>query len=81
MKERKVLISERALIQRLNRALAKNDLIVKKSRPREGYNQLGDFYVISLERNFIVEMDVDIEALARKKGVLAKWEALKGVKP
>jgi hypothetical protein len=76
MEGKKVLISERALTQRLNRALADDDIVVKKSRPREGYNELGDFYLISLKRNFIVETDVDIEALARKKGVLAKWEAL-----
>jgi hypothetical protein len=81
MKERKVIVSERALIQRLNRALAKDDEILKKSRPREGYNQVGDFYVVDFYKGYIVEMDVDIEALARKKGVLAKWEALATEKP
>jgi hypothetical protein len=76
MKERKVMISERALFQRLKRALAKDDELLKKSRPREGYNQLGDFYVVDLQGGYIVEKDVDLEALAREKGVLAKWEAL-----
>jgi len=81
MKERKVLISERALIQRLNRALANEHIIVKKSRPRVRYNQLGAFYAIDWQSNFIVDMNIDIEALARKKGVIAEWEALQKAKP
>jgi hypothetical protein len=32
--------------------------------------------LVDLERDYLIEKDVDIEALARKKGVLAGWETL-----
>jgi hypothetical protein len=65
-------------MQRLNRVLAKDGDVLKKSRPTKyssRYGGLGDFYLIDLRAGGITEKDVDIEALARKKGVLARWEA------
>ena len=72
----KVPISERAAIQRLNRVLAKDGEMLKKSRPSKFFNELGEFYLLDIERNFIVEKDVDLEALAREHKALAAWEVL-----
>ena len=77
----KVPITERALIQRLNRKLKDDDLIVKKCRPGStAYNELGDYFVVDLNRNFIVEKNldpVDLQSMGRAKKVLADWEVLK----
>lgn len=73
----KVAISERALIQRLNRTLAKDGEKLRKRRG-DGYHDTGDFYIIDVEKNCVAYMDVDIEQLGRKLGVLAKWETLGG---
>jgi len=75
MQKTKVLISERGVIQRINRVLAKDDEVLKKSRGATRH-QLGDFYIVDIHRNFVIDKDVNLEDLARKKGVLSDWEAL-----
>jgi hypothetical protein len=37
---------------------------------------LGDHYVVDVNRNVVVGTHVDVEAYARELGVLAKWEIL-----
>jgi hypothetical protein len=76
MTKSKVQVSGRALLQRINRALAKDDQIVKKTRPSKYFNELGDFYRLDTQVNGIIEKDVDLEALGRKLSVLADWEVL-----
>jgi len=77
MQRQKVSVSERALIQRLNRALRDDGTCVKKTRPSLYFKELGDYYVLDFCGNFVVEKDVDIEALGREKKVLAEWERLR----
>ena len=72
--DNKVKVSARALLQRLNRVLVKDDECLKKGRDPQ--SELGEFYLIDTKRNFIVEKDVDIEALGKAKGVLKPWEVL-----
>ncbi len=80
----KAPVSERALLQRINRRLAADNEVVKKSRPvydqgRPVYSSdLGEFFRINLLRNFLVEGNVDLEALGRELGVLREWESLAG---
>jgi len=38
---------------------------------------LGRYYTIDTQRNFIVDRQVDLEELGRELKVLAEWEALK----
>jgi len=76
MKRPKVPVSERAIIQRINRVLAKDGEMLKKSRPNKYINELGDFYRLDIRKNFIVEKDVDLQALARETKSLAEWETL-----
>jgi hypothetical protein len=72
----KVPVSERAVMQRINRLLAKDGEMLKKSRPSKFHNRLGDFYRLDVQHNAIIEMNVNLEALAQEKNVLAKWEVL-----
>jgi len=58
--------SPSALVARINRKLAHEDQKLHKTRPRLGYNELGDYYIKDYNRNFIVDKNVDIERLARK---------------
>jgi hypothetical protein len=87
VKAGKVPVSERALLQRINRKLATEDEMIRRARPvsayvKEGYpnpypHDLGKYYRIDFNRNFMIETDVDLEALGRKLGALAAWEELK----
>lgn len=72
----KVPVSERALVQRVNRKLAPEREVVKKARGQRMQMEAGTFYRIDLQRNFLVESDVDLEALGRDLGVLNPWESL-----
>jgi hypothetical protein len=77
---RKVPVSERALIQRLNRKIKEDDLVLKKCRPdSRAHNDLGDYFVVDINRNVIIERkldSVDLQSMGRAKKVLADWEAL-----
>jgi hypothetical protein len=72
----KVLVSRRALLQRLNRVLTEAHLLLKKTKGSRMKKQLGDYYLIDLRRNALVDKDVSLEALGRKHAVLAAWERL-----
>ncbi len=72
-------VTERALIQRINRVLAKKQELLKKCREASGsYNNLGDYYTIDVYRNAIIDTHLNLEKLGRKLDVLAKWESLAG---
>ena len=65
-KQQKVPVTMRALTQRLGRALAKQDEKLVKHR--------GDFHVVDVRMNGVVQQDVDIVALGRELGALKPWE-------
>jgi hypothetical protein len=71
---RTVPVTTRALLQRINRALKKDDEMLKTTRGERGRSDLGDYYVLDLNRNFVTRHDVDPEALGRKLGVLKDFE-------
>ena len=80
--KQKVGISERALIQRINRKLkSDNQKLCTQRYWRDGSNlyensNLGRYYVIDVYRNYVVDHHVDIEDMGRKLGVFAPWEEL-----
>lgn len=76
MARTKVPISRHALTQRLNRALAKEDRQLKKSRGERARQDCGEYYVLDTTGNYIVEKDVDLETLGREWEVLQEWEEL-----
>lgn len=72
-------INERALAARLRRHLARQDEALKKCSPQtRAFLKLGRYYIVSLDLNMIIDMNVDLESLAREEGVLKQWEELAG---
>lgn len=78
--ERRMPVSERAVIQRINRKLERDEgpvgRQVKKSRGARAKIQFGDYYWHFLKSNAVAPLGIEMEALARKLGVLEDWEYL-----
>lgn len=74
----KAPVSRRALIQRLNRKLAKDGLTVKKTSGKRAKADLGEYFVLDWKRSSAVQLHVDLEKLGHKYGVLAEWERMEG---
>ncbi len=75
-RDARVPVSARALLQRINRRLVKDDGMVKATRGNRWRHELGDFYTVDIKRNAIIEKDVDLEALGRKMKALQRYERL-----
>jgi len=73
---KQVPVTKRALVQRINRALAKEGAMTKAARGAAQSSALGDFYVVDVTKNAVITKDVDIEAYGRELGVLQAWERL-----
>jgi hypothetical protein len=72
-----VPITERALVQRINRKLAQDSWrVLKKTRGARAIRDLGEFYVLDVNRNFVITSHVDPVAFAKKLGVLEAYEEL-----
>jgi len=76
VKSDKVPVSERALVQRINRVLAKEDQALKKTRSSRWRADLGAFYTIDRRHNAIVDRMIDLEEFARELKTLAEYERL-----
>lgn len=74
---KKVKISERAMVQRINRALAKEDQKLRKGRGRWA-SDLGEYYVVDIRQNAVVASNVDVGKLAKDLGCLAGYEEVEG---
>jgi hypothetical protein len=69
-----VPVTERALLQRINRRLAKNGEQILKARTERARLELGDYYRIDVSRNAIVGKDERLEALGAELEVLQAYE-------
>lgn len=69
-----MIVSEKALISRINRRLAHGGTVLKKTRGQRWRSSVGDFYEI--DGNTIVSTHVDLEDWARELGVLRPSERL-----
>ena len=70
-------VSERALVARINRALAKQHESLHRCRMgTQASNDLGAYYVLDVYRNLVLATHVDIEALGRELNVLGDGETL-----
>jgi len=69
-------ISERALIQRINRYLEKEEgQFLRTCRENSRwYQELGRYYIVDIQSNFIDCTDQDLEKLGRDLKVLSKHE-------
>jgi len=87
MTKQKVVVSKRALFQRINRKLQQqtNPEQLRTARTERQREELGDYYTV--DANAYGEPQkalspgvglvfVDLEKLGRKLGVLAAWEAV-----
>lgn len=82
----KVPVSARAVLQRINRKLGKQDWPEKVCKARAYYDgdgrgpypdpNMGEYYRVDIERNFLTYTHVNIEELGRELEVLAPYEAL-----
>jgi len=76
-KSQKVQVPPSALIQRLNRALKEDDLVLKKTRSAgRARIDLGEYYLVNFRINGIAGKFVDIEGLGREYKVLADYEEM-----
>lgn len=76
-KRQRVPVSERALVARVNRKLARGNQQLRRGRQEAiGRHDLGWFFVVDVNGNYIVEKDVDLEELGRRLEVLKGWEQL-----
>jgi hypothetical protein len=74
--KKKAPVTMAAIRQRLRRRLQKEGShghVLKVNR-RESDGNLGEFYLVDIGRNYIIDTDVDVLALARKTGVLKSYE-------
>ena len=77
----KVPVSTRALVQRINRKLQKDDEKLKACRrDSRAYHDLGDFYVVDVSTGFVTTKDIDLEGIGREMGVLKPYEHLTEVR-
>lgn len=77
VKSQKVVISERALLARINRKLRGDERRVKKCRENSpGFSYLGEFYVVDFTTNSVVDHQVDLAQYAGELDVLAPFEVL-----
>jgi hypothetical protein len=78
----KVPVSERALLQRVNRRLAKDNEQLRTARGfRDGLyrhedSTLGRYYAVDLSRNVVTAAHIDLEKWGRELEVLKPWEVL-----
>jgi hypothetical protein len=77
----KVIISQRAAAQRINRALAKTGQELRTSRHgTKSSKALGWRYLVQVDRSTgaatVVERDVKLDVLATRLGALEPWEVI-----
>jgi hypothetical protein len=72
--QKTVPVSERALIQRINRALKDDGEMLKAARSSRVAEDIGEHFLIHLSRNVVLQKHVDVEALGRELGVLEAYE-------
>lgn len=63
-----------ALISRINRRLRPDHETLKVTRGERLRQNVGDFYVIDVNRNIVVEPHADPERLGRELAVLKSYE-------
>jgi hypothetical protein len=71
-----VPVTERAVVQRLNRAMGKQGLKLKKARSARTETRVSEWYVIDITGNYVVQKDADLAALAKNWKVLAAGETI-----
>lgn len=63
-------ISKGALLQRINRLLAENHEMVRKTKRGKWHDELGDYYIVDYDHNVVIERHVDLMKKGRELGVI-----------
>lgn len=73
---KKVKVSARAIMARIQRKLNKDGEVLKKCSQRsQWYHSLGDYYLIN-DRDFIIAHGIDLEKLAEEMGSIKPYEEI-----
>lgn len=85
---KRIPVTERALIQRINRKLIKKNEVLKKTPPERGKEGIstvrwnyGDYYILDQTRNQVSRGHLDLESFGRELGALGEWEQLGNSRP
>ena len=73
-KGRKIQVTTRALIQRINRKLKPGQEQLRISRSERAERDVGRYYVVDYRQNLVIRDNVDIEKLGRELDVLKAYE-------
>ena len=79
VKSKKIQVSERAIIGRINRVLRQDDRVLKTARSERTQLQVGSrWYVVNTRINGVVShyKDRDLEDIATELEVLKDWEEI-----
>ncbi len=76
MAKQKVIVSERALHQRIDRKLSGTNQRPCTARSPRMEQDCGRFYIVDTVRNVIAFKSIDLEAQGRDLGAIAAWEKL-----
>jgi hypothetical protein len=71
-----IVVSERALILRINRKLHADDRVLRTTRGARAVKEWGRHHVRDWRLNIVVDDHVDVADLGRELGVLREWETL-----
>jgi hypothetical protein len=71
-----ILLSERALIARINRKLIKEEETLCKTRGERWHSDLGYYYIVNIRFNSVTAAHLDIEKLGRELGLIRDYETL-----
>jgi hypothetical protein len=74
--ERRVPVTERALLRRINRRIAKGDFKVKVCRRGRWEGDLGRYFIVDESNNTIAATHVDLTAYGRELECLGDFETL-----
>ena len=67
-------VTVKAVVQRINHKLEPQNLTLKCTRGIAQQQDLGEYYLLNFNRNFVIEKDVNPETLARHLRVLSEYE-------
>ncbi len=72
---KKVPVSERAIVARIRRALAKQEMLLKRSRGQAAVHSMGEWYTVDYH-NILQYDNIDLGDLAKSLNVIAPYETI-----
>jgi len=71
-----VPVRKRALERRVNRFLAGKGQRLRRPRGACGQASVGPYYLLDLNKNLMLEKNVELEEFGRRIGAMKDWEVL-----